>query len=87
MKFSTQHIQALREGLSELPLIDWHILYLRFWENYSIGEIAEALDMKWEEVNTTLDRLYVELKEFCLEHSSFRDSDTENSHHYEEVAV
>lgn len=75
MKFNQNDIAVIREALRDLPIIEWHILYLRFWENYSIQEIAESLEMKWEEVNQTIDKLLIELKEHCLKDPTFSRSE------------
>jgi len=75
MKFNTNDIAVIRKALGELPFVEWHILYLRFWENYSIHEIANSLEMKWEEVNTIIEKLFVELKDYCLKDPSFSRSE------------
>lgn len=74
-KFNKNDISIIREALRDLPIIEWHILYLRFWENFSILEIAESLEMKWEEVDQTIEKLLAELKEHCLNDPTFSRSE------------
>lgn len=76
MKFSTNDIVIIRQALGDLPFIEWHILYLRFWENYSIQEIAIALEMKWDEVNMTIEKLLVQLKDYCMKDPAFSRSNS-----------
>lgn len=88
MKFTQNDIAVIREALRDLPIKEWHILYLRFWENFSIQEIAESLDMKWEEVNQAIEKLLTELKEYCLNDPAFSRSEImmhQQQHQQEEI--
>lgn len=71
MKFTNDDISILRTGLQLLNLNDRQILIYRFWENMTIEEIAEALDMKWLEVDQAIKRAQEDLKRFCLRHPGF----------------
>lgn len=74
MNFTNDDIKIIRRALKELQVIEWKILYLRFWENYSIFEIADSLEMKWEEVNLIIENLFVQLKDVCLKDPTFSKS-------------
>lgn len=89
MNFTQNDIAVIREALRELPIIEWHIIYLRFWENYSIQEIAESLEMRWEEVNQTIDKLLIDLKAHCLNEPTFSRSEImmHQQHQYQQKEV
>lgn len=71
MKFTNTDISILRTGLQLLDLVDRQILIFRFWENMSIEEIAQVLEMKWIEVDVAIKRSQEELRRFCLRHPGF----------------
>lgn len=84
MQFTKNDIVILREILKDLPFIEWHILYLRYWENFTILEISEALQMKWEEVNETIEKLLIDLKEHCLNDPDFGRSESMMHQQYQQ---
>ena len=47
----------------------------RFWENLSIEEISRLMGMKWSEVDQSIEKSYVLLREYCLNDSDFSLSD------------
>ena len=46
----------LRVALGQLPYIDRVIVALRYWDNCSINEISEFLDVPWDETDRRLKR-------------------------------
>lgn len=46
----------LRVALGQLPYIDRVIVALRYWDNCSINEISEFLDVPWDETDRRLRR-------------------------------
>lgn len=71
MKFTQEDIEILRAGLNILTLTDRQILVFRFWENMSIEEIGQSLNMKWIDVDKAIKSAQEELKIFCLRHPGF----------------
>lgn len=71
MKFTAVDIKILRSALSKLPLCERHMIILRFWENYSIEEIAEEFGMDWNSVDSIIERTLKHLKRICLNDPKF----------------
>ncbi len=71
MNFSTQDTYILREGISRLQFWERQILIYRYWENLTIEEIANLMNMKCSEVDMSLEKSYSILRKFCLNESSF----------------
>lgn len=46
----------LRVAIGNLPYIDRVIVALRYWDNCSINEISEFLDVPWDETDRRLKR-------------------------------
>ena len=68
----TQKDQAiLREGITQLSFIDRQIIINRFWENYSIEEIADTFLMSWDEVDQSIEESMENLKAYCLSQKEF----------------
>lgn len=84
MKFSGRDKEILRVGLSVLPFWERHILVLRFWENYSIKEIAKALEMEWDEVDKSIEESQQKLKKFCLSFPEFSRAESHASEAYQQ---
>lgn len=75
MKFTSSDIEIVRAGLSYLTSCERQILIYRFWEDRSIEEIANLLEMKWEEVNRSIERALKNLKQYCICQSDFSIND------------
>lgn len=75
MEFTEKDISIVRLGMQNLLITKRQILYLRYWENHSIEEIASMLDMSWDEVDRSIEEAQEELKEFCLNHPGFSLAD------------
>lgn len=75
MRFTSNDIEIVRAGLSYLTTCERQILIYRFWEDMTIEEIAVLLEMKWEEVNKSIERALKNLKQYCICQSDFSFSD------------
>jgi len=64
--FTAKDQAILRAGINKLGLIDRQVIIYRFWENYSIQEIAESFDMTWNEVDQSINASMEKLKQFYL---------------------
>jgi len=71
MRFTQKDIEVVRAGLSFLSFCQRETLIYRFWENQSIEEISEHLEMDWDEVDSIIDEALLNLRTFCLEHPDF----------------
>ena len=75
MRFTSNDIEIVRTGLSYLTTCERQILIYRFWEDKTIEEIATLLEMKWEEVNRSIESALKKLKNFCIGQSDFSSND------------
>lgn len=71
MRFTSNDIEIVRAGLSYLTTCERQILIYRFWEDKTIEEIAGLLEMKWEEVNRSIEKALKTLKQYCIYQSDF----------------
>lgn len=53
---------SLRVAIGQLPYIDRVIVALRYWDNCTINEISEFLDVPWDETDRRLRRSLTSLK-------------------------
>ena len=51
----------LLEALVALPPYHQKAIYLRFWENFSIGEIASSLKLTWEQTDKLIEESLLRL--------------------------
>lgn len=75
MRFTSNDVDIVRAGLSDLTTCERQILIYRFWEEKTIEEIAELLGMKWNEVNESIESALINLKHFCIGQSDFSLND------------
>lgn len=75
MRFTSNDVEIVRAGLSDLTTCEQQILIYRFWEDKTIEEIATLLEMKWEEVNRSIETALEYLKDFCIGQSDFSLND------------
>lgn len=75
LTFTSADKMILRKGLLSLSLWERQILIYRFWENFTIEEIANFYGTSWSEMNLTIERLQKELRSFCLDHPEFSLTD------------
>jgi DNA-directed RNA polymerase specialized sigma subunit len=71
MRFTSNDVEIVRAGLSYLTTCERQILIYRFWEEKTIEEIAGLLEMKWEEVNRSIETALKILKHYCIGQSDF----------------
>ncbi len=71
MRFTPKDIEVVRNGLSFLTFLERQILIYRFWEERTIEDIAEILEMYWDEVDSYIEDSLKSLRKYCLEHPSF----------------
>lgn len=69
--FTEKDQSILREGITQLSFIDRQIIINRFWENFSIEEIAETFLMSWDEVDQSIEESMEKLKAYCLSQREF----------------
>ncbi len=72
--FSKMDHQLVRAALRELSNDHRRAVYLRFWENRSIEEIAQTLGQSWDEVDDLLEEAFEKIRETCEEHQGFSRS-------------
>lgn len=71
MQFLKKDILILRESMDCLKFYERQILILRYWENFTIEEIAISLEMEWGEVNRSIEDSHQKIKTFCLSFPDF----------------
>ena len=69
--FSAKDHAIVRNAIAQLEGHEHTIILMRFWENNTIDEIAEILDLTWQEVERYLSQALTKLKAFCLNHPGF----------------
>lgn len=72
--FSKMDHQLVRAALRELSNGHRRAVYLRFWENQSIEDIAQTLGRSWNEVDDLLEEAFEKIRETCEEHQGFSRS-------------
>ncbi len=72
--FSNVDYSILRKNLSQLQGHERSVVMLRFWESNTISEIAEILELTWQDVESYLTRALAKLKNLCLENQEFSRS-------------
>jgi DNA-directed RNA polymerase specialized sigma24 family protein len=70
---STDHL-LVRNAVCKLPGLLAHITALRFWQNYSIIEIAVEIGVSVKIVEDSLKRAFRILREECLRNPVFSRS-------------
>lgn len=75
MRFTSNDVEIVRAGMSHLTTCERQILIYRFWEEITIEEIAELLEMEWDEVNNSIESALLNLKHFCIGQSDFSLND------------
>jgi DNA-directed RNA polymerase specialized sigma subunit len=63
--FTVKDHSIVREGVAALQGYEHSVVLLRFWESNTISEIAEILDLSWQDVEKYLSQAIVKLKKFC----------------------
>lgn len=71
LHFTSIDHEILRLGLAQLSFTERQILTYRFWDDSTIEEISEILEMSWTEVDQTIDSSIIKLKQLCLNHEEF----------------
>lgn len=71
MRFTAKDIEVVRNGLNFLSFLERQIIIYRFWENQTIEEISQAMEMSWEEIDKAISKAIGKLRAFCLAHPSF----------------
>jgi DNA-directed RNA polymerase specialized sigma24 family protein len=76
--FTERDYHILRRAIEKLPGIEHTLVKLRFWEQFSILEIAECMGMEWDETDRALTAAFKKLKEFCMADHHFSRSRVRN---------
>ena len=74
MHFDEADYRILRKALNRLRERDAEIIFLRFWHEQAIEEIAGAMRMSWDQVDLRIERSLERLKEICLSDPYFSRS-------------
>jgi len=69
--FTGKDHSIVREAVGKLDKTEHTIVLMRFWEQNTISEIAEILDLSWTEVESRLTQALEKLKAFCLSKADF----------------
>jgi len=64
-------IRQLTSMINELPPIQKHIIYLRFYEGLSYKEISEVVDMNYQSLVNTTNRILSKVKAALKSHPEF----------------
>jgi len=70
-EFTELDYGIVRALLRKLPLRQRYALTLKFWNEYSIGEIAKTLHISWHEANEIIEAGLNGLKDACLLQPAF----------------
>lgn len=54
--------RALFVAVTELSSVAQRAIYLRFWENYEIEEIAKELNISWDQADKLIENTLKDLK-------------------------
>lgn len=55
-----QHL--VEQGLRTLSVLERRALYLRYWQPYTIAEIADDMRLSWEEADKLIDRAVAKVR-------------------------
>lgn len=72
--FTLKDHTIVREAVAKLKGLEHEIVVRRFWENNTISEIAEILDLSWSEVEKALAIALEKLKVYCVKNQDFSRS-------------
>lgn len=61
-RFTEMDYIILRNSLAQLSKTERKVIYLRFWENMTIQEIAKMHRMSWERVDNLIDETLLKLR-------------------------
>ena len=64
----------LEDGLKQLDDNERKAIFLRFWQPYSIAQVATELRMSWEAADKLIDRAIGKLRESFRQHKYYRRS-------------
>ncbi|MES3038367.1 MAG: sigma factor-like helix-turn-helix DNA-binding protein [Bdellovibrionota bacterium] len=57
-----QYMQLLEIGLAQLSPQERKAIYLRFWEPFSIAEVARRMGLSWDEADLLIDQAVGKLR-------------------------
>ena len=72
MRFTPQDMEIVRAGLNFLSFVESQVLIYRFWENQTIEEISDQIEMTWDETDYLITEALEKLRAYCLAHSELK---------------
>ena len=69
--------QLLADGLDQLDEFERKAIFLRFWQPYTIAQVAAELRMSWEASDKLIDRALGKLRESFRQHKYYRRPHTQ----------
>ena len=69
--FSEVDHLIVRTAVSQLSSKECAAITLRFWENFSIQEVAKALRVDWNNADALIDKALKKLWTLCLSYPQF----------------
>ncbi len=71
IKVPADHYQHLVEvGLARLSDLERRAIFLRFWQPYSIAQVADQLNLTWDEADRLIDRGVAKVRSVFIEHNA-----------------
>jgi DNA-directed RNA polymerase specialized sigma24 family protein len=61
-KYSKEEKEIVRAAVKELQGVRKIAIYLRFWENLTIAEVAKTMGLSWAEANILIDDCVREIR-------------------------
>lgn len=62
-----QHLVEL--GLARLNEIERRAIFLRFWQPYTIAQVADHMNLTWDEADRLIDRGVAKVRAVFAEHN------------------
>lgn len=70
IRVRADHYQHLVEkGLARLNDLERRAVFLRFWRPYTIAQVADQMNMSWEEADRLIDRGVAKVRAVFAEHN------------------
>lgn len=64
--FHAKDYDIVRSAVARLPKVERLAITLRFWEHYTLDEVAQELGVTWREVEDIIAKALVTLRQVCI---------------------
>ncbi len=65
-----EYQNVIEKGLAVLTNIEREAIFLRFWQPYTIAQVADRLRLRWEEADRIIDQAILKIQSVVKEHNA-----------------